>query len=302
MSPKRVLLTGWFSTVGDIESLDIVRRWVDVSGIPYDMAPFKEKIRMKMKDVIDLDQIDPGIYSHMVVICGPVWKEKLDDLHLDLSRFRHCVRIGLNLTMVAPPQTWNPFDTLIERDSDRLTRPDLTLLADTESVPVVGLCLVGKQSSYAGRERHDEAERLFKNLIQRRDFAAIDLDTRWFRTKNGLKTPAHFLSALQRVDLLLTNRLHGLVYAIKAGVPVIAIDAISGGAKVSAQAEALGWPQCIPIEEAKPERLDAAVDWCFSPESRALVQSCRKKAFKELRDVKRTFLAALLPESVSSLD
>lgn len=301
MSPNRVLLTGWFSTVGDIESLDIVRSWVDLCDLPYDMAPFKEKIRMRMQGVIDFEQIDPEIYSHLVVICGPAWQEKFEDLHLDLSRFGHCKRIGINLTMVDPLQNWNPFDTLIERDSDHLTRPDLTLLADTESVPVVGRCLIQKQSSYAGRERHGEVEHCFKSLIQRRDFAVIDLDTRWFRTKNGLKTPAHFLSALKRVDLLLTNRLHGMVYAIKAGVPVIAIDAIEGGAKVSAQAKILGWPQCIPIKDATPERLESAVNWCFSSEAEQVLLSCRKTARSILQNLKWQFLESLLPEPISSL-
>ena len=149
---------------------------------------------------------------------SPVWKEQLEELQFDLTRFQHCVRIGINLTLIAPIQTWNPFDVLLERDSNRLIRPDLTLLAETKSVPVVvGRCLVRKQSSYAGRERHDQARQLFDDLIQRRDFAAIDVDTRWYRAENGLRTPAHFLSVLQRIDLLLTNRLHGMVYALKAG-------------------------------------------------------------------------------------
>lgn len=294
---KRALLTGHFSTVGDIESLDLVRDWLDEINMPYDMAPFKKKIRERMRNVINLSEINPGIYSHLLIICGPVWKEQLDTVPFDLSRFKHCVCIGVNLTMVKPLHVWNPFDVLLERDSDRMSRPDLTFLSETQSVPVVGRCMVKKQSSYTERERHEEANQCFNDLIQRRDFAVIDLDTRWFRTKNALKTPAHFMSALKRVDLLFTNRLHGMVYAIKAGVPVIAIDAIEGGAKVSAQAKALGWPQCIPVQEATPERLDAAVDWCFSSEAREVVLSCRKKAFTALGDVKRELLAALTVKS-----
>jgi hypothetical protein len=294
MMARRALLTGHFSTIGDIECLEIVQHWLDEMSIPYDVAPFSKSVRAKLPGARDFTIVDPVAYSHLVMICGPVWKEQLEELQFDLARFRHCVRIGINLTLITPIESWNPFDVLIERDSDRMTRPDLTLLADTKPVPiVVGRCLVRKQSSYAGRERHDQARQLFDDLIQRRDFAAIDLDTRWYLEGNGLRTPAHFLSALQRIDLLFTNRLHGMIYALKAGVPVIAIDAIEGGAKVSAQAEAIGWPQCIPIENATPERLDAAVDWCHSPQAQKIISSCRNGALAELGEVKRKFLAAL---------
>ena len=298
---RRALLTGHFSTIGDIECLETVQRWLDEIDMPYDKAPFSESVRAKLPGARNLADIDPGVYTHLVMICGPVWKEQLEELRFDLTRFRHCVRIGVNLTLIMPIESWNPFDVLIERDSDRVTRPDLTLLVDTKSVPVVvGRCMVRKQASYAGKERHEDARKLFDDLIRRHDFAAIDLDTRWYRDDNGLRTPAHFLSALKRIDLLLTNRLHGMVYALKAGVPVVAIDAIEGGAKVSAQAEAIGWPQCLPIETATPERLDAAVDWCLSPSARNAVSSCRQGVIPELVEVRQKFLAALTVDITQS--
>jgi hypothetical protein len=293
METKRALLTGHFSTVGDIESLEVVQQWLHDLGIAYDVAPFAASVRAAMSGTCDLARIDPERYGYLIMICGPVWQEQLETLQCDLARFRHCICLGINLTLLAPVHLWNPFDVLLERDSNRYTRPDLTFYAETVSVPVVGRCLVHKQSSYAGRERHDQAQVLFDALIRQRDFAVIDLDTRWYRSKNSLKTPAHFLSVLQRIDLLFTNRLHGMVYAIKAGVPVVAIDAIEGGAKVTAQARAIGWPQCIPIEHATAARLEASVEWCLSPQGRATVLSCRQRVRGELHEVKRQFFAAL---------
>ena len=293
MNTKRALLTGHFSTVGDIESLTVVQSWLRDLGIAYDIAPFAESVRAAMPGACDLARVDPSRYDCLIMICGPVWREQLEQVGFDFARFQHCARIGVNLTMVAPAREWNPFDLLLERDSDRRARPDLTFFADTPQVPVVGRCLVHRQSSYAGRERHDQAQLAFEALSRRHNFAVVDLDTRWYRAKNSLKTPSHFLSALQRVDLLLTNRLHGMVYAIKAGVPVIAIDAIAGGAKVSAQAQVIGWPQCIPIEEATVERLDTAVGWCLSPLGRAAAKACRRRAGDALHDVKRQLMAAL---------
>lgn len=299
MNIPRALLIGHFSTIGDIESLDIVRYWLDELGLSYDVAPFAESVRKKMPGAGDLSKIDPGAYSHLVMICGPVWKEQLEALHIDLNKFQHCVRIGINLSLLVPPQSWNPFDLLLERDSAQAVRPDLTLLADTGTSPVVGRCMVRKQSSYTGREHHQEALRLFDDVIRRRDFAVLDLDTRWYRDQNGLKTPAHFISALQRVDLLFTNRLHGLVYGIKAGVPVIAIDAIEGGAKVTAQANAIGWPQCIPINEATPERLDEAVNWCLSPVARETARSCRNEVLPALGELKLKFMGSVFSTLIS---
>lgn len=294
---KRALLTGHFSTIGDIESLEIIQAWLDEIDIPYDVAPFFESVHAQMPGTCNPTQVDPGAYSHLVMICGPVWKEQLAKLEFDFSRFSQCVRIGVNVTLL---ETWNPFDVLLERDSDRVTRPDLTLFAETGSATVVGRCLAYKQSSYAGREEHEQAWKLFDNLIRKHDFAAIDIDTRWYLDKNGLRSPAHFISAVRRIDLLLTNRLHGMVYALKAGVPVIVIDAVRGGAKVSAQADAIGWPQCIPIERAVPERLDTAVEWCFSPRAQEVIRSCRESVIPKLWTVKGDFLAALGAEITPS--
>ncbi|MFQ5588403.1 MAG: polysaccharide pyruvyl transferase family protein [Nitrospiria bacterium] len=288
----RALLVGHFSTVGDIESLDLVRGWLEEIDVDYDIAPFKASVGKQMRGVVDASEVDPGRYRCLVMICGPVSRDMLEKLEFDLSRFRHCVCIGVNLTMVTPLHIWNPFDVLLERDSDRLTRPDLTFLAQTGTVPVVGRCLVRKQTTYHGRERHDEAAQCFNDLIQRHNFAVLDLDTRWYLEKNSLKSAVHFLSALKRVDLLLTNRLHGMVYALKTGVPVIAIDAIEGGAKVAAQAKAIGWPQCILIQDATPARLDAAIAWCRSPLGREAAQACQKRVLPVLREVKRDFISA----------
>jgi hypothetical protein len=43
---------------------------------------------------------------------------------------------------------------------------------------------------------------------------------------------------MRRVDVLLTNPLHGLVYALHNGVPTIAVDPVAGAAKLAAQARA----------------------------------------------------------------
>jgi polysaccharide pyruvyl transferase WcaK-like protein len=65
------------------------------------------------------------------------------------------------------------------------------------------------------------------------------------------------------VDVLITNRLHGLVLGLKNSIPVVAVDPIAGGGKVTAQARALGWPILIPAEELSAEKLDETVRICL---------------------------------------
>jgi polysaccharide pyruvyl transferase WcaK-like protein len=61
-------------------------------------------------------------------------------------------------------------------------------------------------------------------------------------------------------------RLHALVLGLKHGRPVISVDPVAGGAKVTAQARALGWPVVLPGEDLATEALDAALDRCLSGE------------------------------------
>ena len=85
----------------------------------------------------------------------------------------------------------------------------------------------------------------------------------------GLRSPAEVESLIARMDVVVTTRLHGLVLALKNGVPAIAVDTVAGGAKVTRQAEALGWSHVYPAEGLEPETLAAALDELAGDEGRA---------------------------------
>ena len=292
-TPQRALLAGHFSTIGDIESLEAVQSWLGKLDMAYDVAPFSESVRACIPGSVPLASVTPESYSAVILICGPIWPEQLRELGFDFNRYSHCLRVGINLTLVESVSVWDPFDLLLERDSDRLTRPDLSFAIDTPTVPVVGRCLVKRQRSYEGREQHHKAAELIDKVMMQRGWAVLDLDTRWYREKNPLANASQFISALQRVDLLLTNRLHGMVYAIKAGVPVVALDAIEGTAKVSAQADILGWPHCIAIEDATEERLHRAIDACMTDDAALLARRISADARTRLEQIEQEFLSAL---------
>ena len=81
---------------------------------------------------------------------------------------------------------------------------------------------------------------------------------------------------IARSDVVVTTRLHGLVLALKNGVPALAVDPVAGGAKVAAQAAAWGWPVLLPrsgnpvLDRGELDRLWA---WCRSEEGQARARS-----------------------------
>lgn len=291
----RALVIGHFSTVGDIESLEYVQGVLNDRGLDYDILPYNPKFVPFIDRAVGLAAVDPDRYTHLIAVCGPFWPELLDRWRIPLDRFAHCTRIGVNLTMVGPPESWNPFHLLLERDSDRTSRPDITFLRAAGRVPVAGLCTIARQREYGERQRHGEAVGLLKGLVEARQLAAIEIDTRWPRHRNsgGLGSPAQVMSVIERLDVLLTNRLHGMVYALRAGVPVLALDPVHGGDKIVAQAKAVGWPGAIAIEDASPAAVERMLDWCLSAAGRSAAQAAASRAPTALQSTDEAFRAAL---------
>lgn len=262
----RALVCGWFSfeemgaTAGDILSRDLVVTWLGEAGMEHDVAladPFEGGVRW--------DGVDPDAYTHLVFVCGPFgngWP--ITEL---LPRFAHCRLVGVNLSMLQPLEEWNPFDVLLERDSSRTSRPDLSFLSQAPLVPVVGVVLVHPQSEYEGG-RHADVEATIRRLLDAREVAVVDIDTRLDVNRNGMRTAAQIESAVARMDAVVTTRLHGLVLALKNGVPAVAVDPIAGGAKVVTQAAALGWPHVFTADALDVGALAAALDACLEPAAR----------------------------------
>lgn len=294
----RALILGHFSTVGDVDSLTYVTQMLREEGVAYDVLPFIEKLAPHLGQSVSRAALDPSRYTHLIVVCGPFWPELLERRGIDLEWFAHCTRIGLNLTMIEPTAAWNPFHLLLERDSDRAVRPDLSFLEAPSHDPVAGLCLIESQREYGELQRHGDAVRLMRQLVQNRGIAAVEIDTRWpaFRNSGGLASVGQVASVIGRMDMLLTNRLHGLVYGLKCGVPVIAIDPVQGSGKVSSQAEVLGWPAVSTVDNASQAWLDEMFEWSRSDDARNLARSIAGKAQAKLQPVSEQFREALRTE------
>ena len=294
----RALILGHFSTIGDVESLAYVTEQLQEEGIAYDAMPFNEKLTPYVERGISRADMEPSSYTHLIVVCGPFWPELLVRRGIDLQRFQHCTRIGVNLTMIEPTDDWNPFHLLIERDSDRAVRPDISFLQRPTTRPVVGLCIIERQREYGSLQRHAAAVSMLRELVQVRDLSAVSIDTRWpaHRNSGGLASAAQVSSVIGRMDVLLTNRLHGLVYGLKTGVPVLAIDPVDGGGKVSQQAGILHWPAIARPGAVSQDELSRMLDWCLSADGKSAARRIAEEAREKLRPVGEQFRAALHAE------
>ncbi|GAA2247855.1 polysaccharide pyruvyl transferase [Streptomyces ruber] len=261
-------MTGWFSfldgeaTAGDVLALRRVEDLLERAGLPYDVvwsAGFRP-------GHLDMDHVRPRAYSHLLFVCGPLHGAPVAALH---RRFRHCVRIAVGVSVIDerdPAVTG--FHRVLARDVPSGGEPVVDLAARAPAqppVPVVGVILTHGQGEYGALRRHERVADGVTRWLGRRDCARVELETRLDAYDWRLSgTPEQLQSVLARLDLIVTDRLHGLVLGLRAGVPVLAVDPVAGGAKVTAQARACGWPALVPAERLGTELLERWTRWCLS--------------------------------------
>ncbi|WP_059006068.1 polysaccharide pyruvyl transferase family protein [Streptomyces specialis] len=262
----RTLVTGWFSfldgeaTAGDVLALERVRQVLDAHGVPYDVA---WSPRFEPGGPA-LDEVRPGAYTRLVFVCGPLHGPRVAALH---GRFAHCRRVAVGVSVIDPADpAVAGFHEVLARDGVvPAPERDLALRAPRgPAVPVVGVLLTHGQREYGDRRAHDAVAGTVRSWLTGTRCAPVVLESRLDR-EDGLLcgTAEEFLSVVERLDVVVTDRLHGLVLPLRVGVPPLAIDPVRGGAKVSAQARAFRWPALLSAERVRPERLDAWLAWCL---------------------------------------
>jgi hypothetical protein len=288
-----VLLTGWFSldaaevTAGDLLSVRSVEGWLAAGGLAYRVAMAKN---FRTGEEVDWQAVDPAEVSHVAFVCGPAAGEEVEQL---MDRFPAARRLLVGVSVVEGSARLAA-DTIIARDDTGAYSVDLSLGTSTEAVPVVAVVRSHEQPEYGDRQRHRAAHRLLDELLLVSDVAPVTVDTRLHPQDPVLcSTPSQLVSTLGRFDAVVTTRLHGLVLALKAGVPALALDPIVGGAKVMGQAAALGWPAAVRVEDADASRLAALLAWCLTAEARREAKRCAAGATEALAADRRRLLAAL---------
>jgi Polysaccharide pyruvyl transferase len=272
----RVLVTGWFSfthgeaTAGDLLAARAVTAALDAAGLAYDIA-WSPVFR---PGALGLEQAAPERYTHLVFACGPVHGEQIAALHV---RYRSCRRIAVGVTVVdAADPGCAGFDVLLPRDAPgTIPVRDLAAAIPPEppgpAVPVVGAFFTLGQGEYGPRRQHDLVTSRLTGWLGSKTCAPLALDTRLDGADWRLcSTPEALEALMTRLDIVVTTRLHGLVLALRAGVPALAADPVIGGGKVTAQAAAWDWPAVLASgQTADRTLLDRWWDWCGSAAGRA---------------------------------
>ena len=257
--------------------------WLEEANVPYRAA-----FSPAFPDGVRLDEVRPEDYSHLIFVCGPAAGRQVEDL---IARFPHARRIAVGVSVVdATPDAWH---AVIERDSTRVSRPDLSLaLAEYRLPPVVGLIQANSQPEYRCA-RHDEVHTVIESALSRRDVAVVRLGTRVDPRGIEAKHFRHVEALLDRVDAVVTTRLHGLVLALRRGTPAVAVDPLSGGGKVSRQASSLGWPAAMTADEVSEDALLEHLDWCLSPAASHAVDKAVAQGRELLPDIRDELVGAL---------
>ncbi|WP_438388019.1 polysaccharide pyruvyl transferase family protein [Actinopolyspora saharensis] len=274
----RALVVGWPSflhgeaTAGDVAAMRHVADRLRRSGIDCDTAWSPGFLPGQT----GLEAAPAEHYTDLVFVCGPAHGDQVLELH---RRYARCRRTAVGVSVIdGTDPAVTGFHRVLARDGPgRSPTTDLAARRGTDPVPVVGVVLAPQQPEYGDRREHSEVHRALRRWISQVDCAPLELDSRlatdeWRRCR----TPEQFASLVGRTDLVLTTRLHGLVFGLSNDVPVLAVDPVTGGGKVSAQAWAWDWPALLGPAEARlpggePARaLEHWWRWCTSPEARRL--------------------------------
>jgi hypothetical protein len=273
------------ATSGDLMARDVVCNWLEEMNVHYDIA-----LAPPFNGGVDWEHADPSMYSHVIFVCGPFGKGS--PITEFLSRYKENILIGVNLSMLENLSSWNPFDYLIERDSSERTNPEISFLSTQSKVPVVGVILVHPQEEYGKKARHKIVNEVIQQFIQSNEFSIVHIDTRLDVNKTHLRSPSEVESIIAKMDVVLTTRLHGMVLALKNNVPAIAIDPISGGAKILKQANTIEWPIVFQAGVTVQE-LQKAYQYCLTGEAKKMAEQCGKNARRKVLVIKENFISIL---------
>ncbi|TNM57726.1 polysaccharide pyruvyl transferase family protein [Streptomyces sp. NP160] len=274
---------------------------------------------------VELLLADPDDYTDLVWACGPLHGCPVAEV---AARFAGLRRTAVGVSVVDDDdEGLGAWDLVLPRDApgrpgvrDLAAGPAAALARDLAAAAapptpssgpagtgVLGVYLAPGQAEYGERRRHDAVTEALGERLAASPHARLALDTRLDpRGWRDPSTPAEVLALLRRCDAVVTMRLHGLVLALAAGVPAVAVDPVAGGGKVSAQAAAWGWPAVVGAEQllggaaagsalgSVDDPLGAQLGWALGELGRAAALQAAREAPAAGREQLEALVAAVL--------
>ncbi len=256
---KIIILAFWgswshdrsYMTIGDVRSVEGVGLRLESIGfnvcVLYENGIYPgNKIRS-----IAYDEIVIANTLGFVFICGPL--HAYGKANEFFAAFHEIPRIAVNVSKVPIDFAVEAhFDLIVWRDSADVRTFDNAMdpragepVLKEEVRSGIGVCLVSDQGEYgeAGKLSTKVKELIYDALEKTRE-NSFDIST-ILGSRNIKDVELEFF----RPELIITTRLHGSLFALGHETPVIAIDQIRGGAKVSRiVGDELGWPYTYKID------------------------------------------------------
>ncbi len=310
MPPKALI--AWYGslqghgTVGDLLSMQSVTQALSQAQLPFVHVSATSDEGIEGTNIA-LGEVDPREIGVLVFVCGPVIRNHQVGEAL-FGRFPDIRRIGVGVSVLPPdnPLHDQPFDVIFAREGWAEPFEDVAIVAPSAGVPAptrrpgpqrVGLALRGFQPEY-GTCLNQRVDDLVKQTLQRltetSELEVVEIEHHLVRA--GMS--AHAVEALYAdCDLIITSRYHGGVFALRQGVPFLAIDQIEGGAKVLNLLGGRGWPHVFAAAETSADQLAEAARRLLRDEDAPLLCDTADR----MRDGARATLARLAQAVAESL-
>lgn len=250
------LRSGGGATIGDLRAVENLSAELSARGHPHTVLTNHALPVSGHLAIDDLRSVGTGIET-IVFVCGPLVEHRR--LIEFLARQRSARKIAVGVSVLSNQRRMTEqFDLVLARDGLGRQSFDLAISSTRRCEPPtpgrlkLALCYRGNQKEYGkGRADAARAESLLDGLASEMQADVIRIDT-VLRLGNGADDiEEKFRSA----DIVLTTRLHGALFALANGKPVVAIDQIRGNGKVKPVLDRLGWPAAFGVEQVEPTRL-----------------------------------------------
>lgn len=278
----KVLITGYFSlplstnTAGDLMVVNTICKMLDDMDVAYDVVV--EKNVIEVKHAIRLSDANVDDYTALLFTCGPL--VEAPELQTIINKFQKLKKIAINVSVIdAHKNALKMFDSVIPRDSSEEVNIDLALGYPLKSTMVCGIIYVGPQQEYFN-QKHNEVAEIINSVTHSMDIATVFIDTKLPYNEFGLKSIHEVHSVIQKMDFIITTRLHGSILSLMSGVPFIAIDPVPGGAKIKKQLDLIGWKYCYTADEITKDLLIETIKELLTMNRNTLdsvLEFCKKK-------------------------